>query len=212
MKKKIIISIIIITIICSLLFYSKQSGFMWNSCTNLTSESEEGISEGFRYERVSQFFNAVKSEKNQFNIDDVTLDFYIGSTDFVSKNDYDIIIPCLITYRHMGDFFSSLGECDYKELEGVYLIDEKNPEEFNKGPYDIELKWGYNYYFHFKNTWTIPKEAFKEEDGRFWYIVLVAKKENPQSEKYKLYGEGLSIIIEYTKIDENTISLSADTI
>lgn len=212
MKKKVmsIISILIIITVC---FCCMQGCFMWKSCTDLNSESEEGIYAGFRFgKNVGRFFNAVKSEKDQFHIDDVTLDFYIGSTDFVSKNDYDIIIPCLITYRHMGEFFSNLGECDYKELEGVYIIDEKTHENFNQGPYDIELKWAYDYFFHFKNTWTIPKEAFKEDNGSFWYIVLVAEKVNSQSEKYKLYGEGTSIIIEYTKIDENTISLSADTI
>lgn len=210
MKNKII-SIILITVICSLVFISMQGCFMWNSCTNLNSESEEGISVGFRYDKErGSYFTALKSPKDQFNIDDVTLDFYFGAKDTVYENSCEIALAFLNPFDSW-DYEYQTKVDDYNKIENLFIIDQKTPKEIINGPYDINIKWGYNFYFHFKTTWTIPKEVFTEERGRLRFLMAYAVKDQDEPEKYNMvYEIGSSIIIEYIKTDDNAIQLTAE--
>ena len=202
MKKQYFIRIITIVAVSCLCFVAMQG------CGN------KNIDVGFDYiDRAGSVITGIKSDSKEFDIDKVTLDFYYGVTDEIDEMYGDKAIICLASCDIKEIYY--LNTADYHNIDGLYIIAEKAVDELNNGPFDVEIAWGPKLgeqkYYNFKNTWTIPKEVFSENEGVLYYTILfVRESENNDGTKDLIIGPALGALIniKYTKQDEK-VSLSA---
>lgn len=209
-KARMLISILLV-IICALI---SLQGCCFLSRWRTPTE-EEGISFGFQYEnRQGSLITAIKSDKKIFDIDDVTLDFYYGGrADFYAR--CNSVALYFISGRDNW-YTEGLFE-DYKNIDGCFFIKEMTINEYESGPFDIEQRWGpkqekeeYNLYFHFVDTWTIPKEMFEEQTGMVGFFIAHIFLNEEDNGKYKLVvsgpasGRGLY----YSKTEDGYVELS----
>lgn len=221
MKKKII-SIFLITVICSLAFYSMQGCLFILSALNDDSDYvETDINEGFQYENsLGRIIVAAKSETNVFDISDVTIDFYYVITEGGLYDD-DV---ALCTYLCDSKRNIPLYVEEYKtDFEGTSFLDEKTREELINGPFDVKIEWkallGEPNYFRFKKTLTIPEEMLREKEKLYYAVVffsLIDKDDidiaDPEIDIEKMnYMLANCIFIELTQeiVDENTVKIKA---
>lgn len=125
---------------------------------------------------------AVGGRQKEYDLDNVTLDFIYGG-----ESIYDIAV---YVSRDLDDFsFVNELHDDYKNIPGLYFINEKTQTEFACGPFDIEVSWTYGLYYHFVDTWTVPKEVFNKNAGRFifWIFSFKEVEDDEGQIKYMLY-------------------------
>lgn len=209
-KARRIVSILLV-VMCALISL-QGCGFLsrWHTPTE-----EKGISIGFQYEnRKGPLITAIKSDKKVFDIDDVTLDFYYGglTREFLGCNSVGFYFASgktnLVFNTHVDD---------YKNIDSCYFIKEMTIDDYVSGPFDIEQRWGPkkkdekdNVYFHFVDTWTIPKEMFTEEFGIFAFFIAHIVLIEDGNTKYKLdFGSrACGQRLYYTKTEDGYIELS----
>lgn len=214
MKKTIIISIILISVIAAICFCNIQG------CWDVLREKRD-IYVGFNYENDLPVIAAAKSPTNVFDIDDVTIDFYYG----IARDIYEDH-AALCTYLCMRTSDIQHFVEDYRsDFEEASLLDVKTRDEFLNGPFDVKIEWkallGEPHYFRFKNTLTIPKEMLSEEETTIYFAVVLFReidKENFDNSSHQIDLEKMNYMIDDSvfiklnckKIDENTVKVSAE--
>ena len=137
--------------------------FAFSACNNGTLES--GFKPGSSAPGPSHFA-AYRSDKTEFDIDDVTLDFYYGG------------------YYPSGIEFTKTHAQNYPVFE-VYFVDDADgskyfikrvEENFVSEKYSCELLRDENWYiteikFNHSETITIPKEIFTKESGKIYFQI-----------------------------------------
>lgn len=174
--------------------------FSFFACTD--TQNNVKLEYGFEVnsnEPMSSDFCGFKSDSNQFDIDNVSLDFYFGSSycgdsyedKFISIPEFDIYFTdindnLLYLVRHVDENYVS----------SKYKVDFEVKE--NK-----KLKVIYNYYESIK----IPKELLDGKDDRLGFRLggIDVSSENPT---YRIFN-GAWI---YYKLDGETVTLSSTKI
>lgn len=177
----------------------------------------------------SYFLTAVKSDTRIFDVNDVTLDFYMGHllnvTDhgYFSENEkYKCISICTYFYIESEIFQSDyLRFADYKKIEGFHLIKEYSLEEFFT--IDKKVKVERNKFkifsekisFNYFETITIPSYLFDQcvNDEIIIYFGIFKIIQNKETGEYifdgSLYGDDLKhyLIMYFEKTSDNKIIL-----
>lgn len=133
---------------------------------------------------------AVGGRQEEYDLDNVTLDFIYGG-----ESIWDVAVYVSPEYSDLS-FVNELYD-DYKNIPGLYFINEKTQSEFTCGPFDIEVSWARGLYYHFVDTWTVPKEVFNKEAGRiaFWLLSFKEVKTDDGQIKYRLSGNNKTALI-----------------
>lgn len=205
---KIIIILLVLLVVCPLTL------LWW--CSSLsrrqTPVEEKGISIGFQYENSKgALITAIKSDKKEFDIDDVTLDFYYGG---IAKDDGCNLVALYFVsegYNWYKDFASV---ADYKDIDGCYFIKEMTVDEYDSSPYDIEIRWNprqkkkeYEIYFHYVDTLTVPKEMFSKQTGTVSFLVAHIDLNEDGTYGLSLAGGACSQTLNYIKTEAGTVEL-----
>ena len=140
--------------------------------TDADANQKTGLESGFSVSNgceSSSFYGAYKSDKTEFDIDDVTLDFYYGVY-FLGSEEYE---------REHGYSFPSFD---------LYFVDRKGEnkffirhveENFISEKYRCELLYDENWNvtkikYNYFETLTVPKEMFTKEVGMIYFSVFSA--------------------------------------
>lgn len=158
----------------------------------------------------------IKSDKTEFNVDDVTLDFSYGNgsnTDvggYVGGDGEDCPIVCIALYFYNAKYLDTaarFGEArfdDYKEIQDFYFVKEISLADYNES-YDVDNSVLGRRYEH-TDALTIPKEALELSSGYVCLGVLQIAY-IPSINKYRIVG-GSEAALKYEMLDEHTVRLS----
>lgn len=171
----------------------------------------KGLSYGFEYTiRLNDILFAVKSEKTEFKLDDITLDFYFGGSDIGAMviNDFERVCYtvsfCNSKYLKEVESFTSF-HVDYKNINGFYFLRDISEEEYASGDYDVEINYMGKKFNHSERL-TVPSEVIELSTGNFCLAVMevyYSKKDDGYYIGCLEYGG-----VKYLKIDEQTVQLS----
>ena len=136
----------------------------------------------------------IRSDKNEFNIDDVTLDFSFGD-DNEDIIDYIQIggisaekcpVVCIALYFYNAKYIDYISTrfANYKEIEGWHFVKEITPEDYEEN-YKVQYNyWGRTKYDH-TEALTIPKETLELTTGYVCFGVY-AIAYIPSENTYKI--------------------------
>lgn len=188
--------------------------FVLAGCVTDIDGNYNGFSSGFNYvisHEYSTIDCAARSEKTEFNINDVTLDFYVGwrkdnpiDADELAQSESSIIalyfaVPLTDYPKRYYD------EIDYRNIAGLYCISNIPAQTFFSDNYAIEITKKTGKVFGESAKFTVPKEIFEKQNDSFNFLVFfVTFSENEKTYK----GHVLALMnIKCMYIDDNTISL-----
>ena len=214
MKK--VLSIISILLVILILFSSCASPY----AINIGHDALHGL--------LPKVAIGIRSDKSEFDKDDVTLDFSFGD---VNDDIIDYIqiggisaekcpIVCVgvyfynakymdATFEYVEDSYASQNILfeDYKEIEGWHFVKEITPEDYEEN-YKVQSNyWGHTKYDH-TETLTIPKETFELTTGYVCFGVhLIAYI--PSENSYIVtvdYGDRRGV--KYEKLENGKVKIS----
>ena len=190
------------------------------SCLIFSSCSDKaGLSIGFhgRTGRLPSVYFGVKSSENEFDIQNVTLDFSYGGQSnsdvgtFVgSATGEDCPVVCIAVYFFNAKYrdtvvgFGSARFEEYKEIEGLYFVKEIGLDDYNAN-YDVENRFWCCKYEHTESL-TIP-EAVMERTTGYACLGVFEIAYIPSENAYFIVGGGYQAL-KYEKLDGNTVKLS----
>ncbi|MDR2090340.1 MAG: hypothetical protein LBP62_01600 [Clostridiales bacterium] len=220
MKKKISLAI-------ALMLLAVVSATMLTGCWWLFKEEEKtGLEAGFRHPNyLGNIVAGAKSENTEFDLDDITLDFYYGL--WRGRNsgpsDSDKKKYFIAVYFIKGGYIGSLRAGnfdDYKNIEGFYFVKDIPLDEFNSSSYAI--KYVTPKHFAHSEQITVPREIIEDSIRDYFYftvqIVIFDKQENKYEFDYKTSGSTTfthneNTVRIYNKVlDDNKVQLSDKSI
>ena len=208
--KKIVLRIV--SAICMVLLC-----FSMASCSN-----SKGINIGFNGKWIGTLPDVhfgIKSDKTEFDINNVTLDFsygdgsvgevggYIGNYVEGAEETEDCPIVCVAVYFYNSKYGNTLGEArfeDYKNIEGLYFVKEISLDDYNEN-YDVENNIFGSKYEH-TETLTIPQETFELTTG-FVCIGVYAIAYIPSQNLYRI-ANGADKGLKYEILDDGKVKIS----
>ena len=208
--KKIVLRIV--SAICMVLLC-----FSMASCSN-----PEGLNMGFKGKWIGTLPDVhfgIKSDKTEFDINNVTLDFsygdgsvgevggYIGNYVEGADEIEDCPIVCVAVYFYNSRYGDTLGEArfeDYKNIEGLYFVKEISLDDYNEN-YDVENNIFGSKYEH-TETLTIPQETFELTTG-FVCIGVYAIAYIPSQNLYRI-ADGADKGLKYEILDDGKVKIS----
>lgn len=131
-----------------------------------------GLEDGFQSSNgcddSPRYLCAYRSDKTEFNIDDVTLVFYYGGYYY---NGVEYELENLYDFPYFDLYFSDGG--------GERYFVKRVEENFVSEKYNIHFTYDENWNvvertFNHSEVITIPKEIFKDESGRIYFAVYSA--------------------------------------
>ena len=165
---------------------SLEDGFNINKNTSVTSKG---------------FYCAYKSEKNEFEIDDVTLDFYYGGCYYLGaeyKRETTHDFPIFDIYFDEDSEEAVL----VKHVEENLVLDKYNVVRiYDENMHIKELE------YNFSETFTIPKQLFSKEKGEIYFYILGSNVKLGDKAEQELIT---SIKIFYKVIDGKVILSNTD--
>ena len=202
-KRKLIFGIVAVLVVSVLLL---------SGCTVDVDKKYNGLSVDFNYQHpksIDTIVVAVRSDKTEFAIDDVTLDFYIGWREtqprIIEKSDeWDYTVGFTV-------FVSGSNHLD----DRVFYGEEIPAEEFVTDAYKMTMTKRAGKQFRFHTSLKVPKALFDEyhqfdKSHEIFFGYAVVKYSHTKGEKeYQLCGgtyRGFSrMAVHY--VDENTVRL-----
>ncbi len=190
------------------------------SCLVFSSCSKpSGLNIGFdgRMGQLPEVYFGVKSDKTEFDIDDVTLNFSYGDGSVSDVGDYvggdngeDCPIVCIAAYffnAKYQDTVTNFGEArfeDYKEIEGLYFVKEISIDDYNEN-YDVENGFWSCKYEHTEPL-TIPEEVMELSTG-YACLGVFQIAYIPLENLYRIVGGGYQAL-KYEKLDGDMVKIS----
>lgn len=197
-------------VICLLLVFC----FVFLSCSE-----PSGLNIGFdgRMGRLPEVYFGVKSDKKEFDIDDVTLEFSYGDGTASDVGGYvggdngeDCPIVCIAVYffnAKYQDTVTNFGDVrfeDYKEIDGLYFVKEISLDDYNEN-YDVKNGfWGCKY--EHTEVLTIPEEVMELTTG-YACLGVFQIAYIPSENLYRIVGGGYQAL-KYEKMDGNVVEIS----
>lgn len=157
----------------------------------------------------------IRSDKTEFDIDDVTLDFSFGS-EFGTNNGYEIdderypVVSVAVYFynaKYIDSAYESTGYADYKEIEGWHFVKDITHEDYEQN-YKVEYRWVGLPKFDHTETLIIPEETFELTTGYvccgIFPIVYV-----PSDNSYIVIGSwGHFEALKYEKLENGRIKIT----
>ena len=168
--------------------------------TNINSGLESGfnLSESARPAGISNH-SAYKSEKMEFDIDNVTLEFFFGGH---YASGIDLELECGRNYPEFDIYFlNDNGDKVHIKHVEENLVSEKYRcyYVYGEGWHVDEVKYNHSELF------TIPKELFTKEKGRVFFEIYGINPNDPKLEYRGITGVGI-----YYKLTGDKVILSSE--
>jgi hypothetical protein len=167
---------------------------------------------GFAYDnQPPDIMCAVKNDKNVFDMDDITLDFYYGPSHEIAKygdENYEriafAVYFCNAKYRRGFENINTTFT-DFYNIKGHYFKKQISVEDFNSNNYAVSVKLFSGKNFNYHEEFTVPKEVIELSKGYFCIVIM----EIYYSHKDAAYCSGSSgnLIIQYEVIDKQNVRL-----
>ncbi len=145
----------------------------------------EGLSIGFNYEcskTLQPIIAAVRSDKTEFNIGDVMLDFYIGwhenppnIVEQSDENDIGYAYTVGFALYLISEAISIIGpQTDYHNVESLYYLMEISAKTFVSEEYKMTMTKQYGKLFQQGESLAIPQELFltQAQGGNILFCVM----------------------------------------
>lgn len=197
MKKKLVILVLAFVVL-----------FSMSGCIVDIDGRYKGFSSGFNYQWSGDtpIVCAARSDKTNFDINEVTLDFYFGWIHEPYGPDNRPITFAL--YVANGEAYQSTirNIDDYKNLEGHVFLKEIATSEFASDEYYVSMTQSKGKVYKQSERYTISKALFSLKSGNFYFCGRMIGFSNEDNQFYTSTGEYIKIGYEY--IDESTVRLS----
>ena len=163
-----------------------------------------------RFTHLPQIMEAVKSDRSDFNINDVTLDFYYGGEASEYSDDDDRVSVGVALYfcnqeAYRAIEFDTLYD-DYTNVEGLFFAGFISTEDFNSGEYSVDVSRLGKVTFKHHEALTVPADVFIEDDDHFGFAALEIYSYKNQAGYYFNFCECLTIKYEFS--DSQNVRLS----
>lgn len=163
---------------------------------------------------LPSIIGATRSNRNDYAIDDVTLDFYYGGHIDKYREDSDRVSLGVALYfcneapyKALKLNISETSYEDYQEMEGLYFVRFISAENFSSGEYDVKVSRFGKVNFQHCETLTVPSEVFAENDDHYGLAFIQLYRLKDQSD---YYISSLSCLeIRYAFLDAQNVRLSA---
>lgn len=180
-------------------------------CSGDIDGKYKGFSSGFNFTRSthSTVMCAARSEKTEFDINNVMLDFYFGwyqeppylHSDS-TKNSFMVLYFC----KAQSDLpMHKVGESDYRNIEDLYYLMDIPMQEYITDKYVININKSTGKVFSQSKNFTVPKDIFEPQKDRFWFFIsegFYSENDNTYSVHIETY-----MSIKYEYIDDNMVRL-----
>ena len=125
----------------------------------------------------------MRSDKTEFDIDDVTLDFSFGTehglvgsyiqNDGTSAEKCPVVSVAVYFYnaKYIDSVSRYIGYADHKEIEGWHFVKDITPEDYEQN-YKVEYRWVGLPKFDHTETLTSPEETFELTTGYVCFGVF----------------------------------------
>ena len=156
-----------------------------NEGTNAGTVLENGFKPSNDADETPIFYCAYRSDKTEFNINDVTLDFYYGGY-YYQGAEYEL--------ENAHDFPSF--ELYFTDNEGNKFFVKRVEENFVSDKYSCDLiydnDWNViNVDFNHSEAVTIPKEIFTEDVGLIYFSIYSENAKELESQTKVIAGIGI---------------------
>jgi len=190
--------------------------------------SNYAIERGFDYFGRSQneggFRTAVRSQRREFDINDVTLEFFFGwrhtlATEVPHERFVITSVALFFASNHVNAELSHVDE--YKDIDGITLIRVIPREEAFSGEYFIQRQrrrrpWDFwldhggsdRIIFSHSEMITIPSEFFERERGNVRFSMWTIDFDLEQEEYLPLHIGHSGVLMHYERIEGNKIRIS----
>ncbi|MCH5164209.1 MAG: hypothetical protein J1F36_04255 [Clostridiales bacterium] len=207
-QKKIVIVALVLTVIAIISGCGNGRGLNYDICR--------------RGDALREIMVGVKSNKTDFKIDEITLDFYYGSEHGISgyRSDSDLMELGVGVYLCNAKDFdpiyeanSSFGIENYKDIDGLYFVRFIDMGEYNSTEYNVKLPFplfGTPKYNH-KETLTIPASIIdREKEYRLstYFCLIILRIVYNKAQSKCSYDHLGYLGIEYEFLDDETVRLS----
>jgi hypothetical protein len=172
-----------------------------------------GINQQTGDEHWEQLFYKIKSSRTEFAADNVSLDFYYGTTYrypyWYRDPSGEFQFHCFALYFYDGQYYNNrnLWIDDYHNVDKYHFIKEISGDEFTSVKYNVKRNslFGNNFSHHEKLI--IPQTVFERERGAVVFnIAYVMYSQTSQSYHVQLLST--YIALGYSYMNDQTIRLS----
>lgn len=150
--------------------------------TNVGTVLENGFKPSNGVTEAPADYCAYKSDINEFNIDDVTLEFFFGGH-------YPSGVEHELSYGRNYPTF----ELYFVDEEGNRYFVKRIEENFVSDKYSCEVVYDENWYiteirYNHSEQITIPPEVFTKENGQIWFEIHSANANDIEPEVKRITG------------------------
>ena len=169
---------------------------------------------GFWIGRLPFVHFAIESDKDEFDINEITVDLSFGNGSTADVGGYvgeDGTVECIALYLCNGKYSNMIvgyGEAryeDYADIDGLYFVREINIDDYNEN-YDAENSFFERKYEHTEKLY-IPRDMLELTEG----YICIAVVEIVYYANEEAYGFGLVGVegLKYEMLEEdNKVKLS----
>ena len=169
---------------------------------------------GFWIGRLPSVHFAIESDKDEFDVNNITVDLSFGNGSTADAGGYvgeDGMVKCLALYLCNGKYSDIIvGHSpkryeDYTDIDGLYFVREISVDDYNES-YDVENSFWARKYEHTERLY-IPGDMLELSEG----YVCIAVAEIVYYANDEAYGFGLVGIegLKYEMLEDgNTVKLS----
>ena len=219
-KKIINISLLVFTISVFVALVAVLMKCALVSCEKSREKKDEELEifNAFHGDALERIATGAKSDKTDFKIDDITLDFCYGGSEIAGYYEHQnrqalgvavyFIKPD--AFEAFRDSRYGLGVQDYKTIEGFHFVKFIETEEYNTEEYRTNFKMFRKIKienFNHKETLTIPSSLIVDSNDKSVAFAVIRICLNKEQGTYGYDCKG-SIILNYEFLDEQTVRLS----
>ena len=162
-----------------------------NGGNNVSTNEKQGLESGFNNEdnacASSIFRCAYKSEKNEFEIDDVTLEFFYGGK-YILIAEGEYIYGAEYIREKCGHDIPTF-DVYFKEDGGEKILIKHVEENLISDKYNVDIDpYGNNPpKYSFSETLTIPEQLFSKESGMIYFMISGTNKWDGDNAKNRAF-------------------------
>ncbi|MDR3263424.1 MAG: hypothetical protein LBT30_03860 [Clostridiales bacterium] len=211
MKKKTALSIVTLVLTVAIAMIT---------LTGCPRKTINGLQIGFKAPRYNSISVGIKSENIEFDLDDITLNFYYGFrrvkvSELSDRKRYEqFIVLYFVRGEYVNNAVSALYD-DYKNIEGFYFVKEIPLEEFNSSAYEVKNHNRPSGFAHSEQI-TVNREIIDSSTRSYFYfavqVVIFDKQENKyefSDQTSRINNRYANAVCIYSKVlDDNKVQLS----
>jgi|GEM_PF-6393500 len=178
MRNRVFSKVVVLVMVVAMLFLTV---FTLSACI----ESCFGIMGGRQY----QFHVWYRTDRTEFDIDDVAIEFFYG-VNHATTTDFSHVDSVVLFFANRFDF----GELDFENNYNIFFIREISGEDFFSGNFEVETRDTRPVSANHSEMITIPREVFSRDFGSIYFFMQVDYRLGFIQIHYKLNGNTVMLL------------------